>query len=61
VLALLSQDHAPREERWSPWVASALFLALASTGGDAALGAVAYLAAYAIFLDDRPWRTRGWR
>jgi hypothetical protein len=58
LLALLFQDRAARSNAHAKGLLSAACLALGLTGGEVALGAAAYVAAYALCLDDRPLRAR---
>lgn len=51
--ALVAHDHARRGSRPAAIAAPALYT-LALLAGEAAVGAAAYLAAYALFLDERP-------
>jgi hypothetical protein len=56
--ALVLHDYARRDrDRRAAMVAPALF-ALALLGGEVATGTLAYLFAYALFLDEAPWRQR---
>lgn len=58
LLALLAHDRWRRDGRRRGAGASAGCLTLALLSGEAALGAVGYLAAYAITLEDGPWSRR---
>jgi hypothetical protein len=56
--ALLLQDRAARSNARAKELLSAVCLALGLAGGEVALGAAAYVAAYALCLEDRPLRAR---
>ncbi|MEP7124441.1 MAG: hypothetical protein ABJE95_26170 [Byssovorax sp.] len=58
VLALVFHDRARREEKPLFAVISAASLGLGLLGAEIALGAVGYLAGYALFLDRAPLRAR---
>lgn len=58
LLALLAHDRWRRDGWKRGGIASAVCLALALLSGEAALGAVGYLTAWALTLEDGPWRRR---
>lgn len=55
-----SRDTAIPNAGRAMQVASAVLVALALASGEAALAALAYIPAYALTLDDAPWRARAW-
>jgi hypothetical protein len=59
--SLLLHDAWRRRATWVYGVAAALALGLAFLSKEAAIGACAYLLAYAVFLDRGPLRARLWR
>ncbi|NIO10684.1 MAG: hypothetical protein GTO40_22840, partial [Deltaproteobacteria bacterium] len=58
LLAILAHDRWRREGSCVQGFLSSIWLTLALLSGEAGLGAIAYLAAYALFLDRGLWRKR---
>ncbi len=58
LLAILAHDRWRREGLRAQGILSSIWLILALLSGEAGLAAVAYLAAYALFLDRGSWRKR---
>ncbi len=58
LLALAAHDRARREGRWSSAVLAALALAAGLLSTEFAAGVLAYLLAYAVFVDESPWPKR---
>lgn len=56
----LSSDAGSPNAGRALQVASAVLVALALASGEAALASLAYIPAYAMTLDDAPWRARAW-
>lgn len=58
LLAILAHDRWRREGLWVQGLLSSLWLALALLSGEAGMGTLGYLVAYALFLDRGQWQKR---